>query len=160
MSNTDCMTENINLLKPLFTEHKEGVLFAERTREGLKNHISPEKLAAYTRWFWKNHIRPHFFQEEKILLPLIESSNPLTIKLKHDHHEILDLMISIDRDVDSFSLSTLADFIERHIRWEENVFFPFLIANHSQEELDKVGSQLSAHAIVDSEPWKEAFWKI
>ena len=51
-------------LAPLSREHEDGMLFITRIREGLGKY-SIERLSHYTRWYWKNHIRPHFFHEEK-----------------------------------------------------------------------------------------------
>ena len=67
-------------LKPLSQEHRDGMLYINRLREGL-GRISIERLNQYTRWYWKNHIRPHFFQEERILLPytLVLIGQSLTI---------------------------------------------------------------------------------
>src|SRR5688572_25988917 len=79
-------------LKPLSQEHRDGMLYINRLREGL-GRISIERLNQYTRWYWKNHIRPHFFQEERILLPFMPADHPLSVKLLDDHAYIRHLIL-------------------------------------------------------------------
>src|SRR5689334_19928221 len=109
-------------LQPLSREHHDGLLFVWKIRQGLKNGTSTEKLVRFAGWYWKNHIRPHFFQEEKIILPLVPSS-PLIERMKTEHDYIRELVIDIDKDPLREDLVRLADLIERHIRFEERELF-------------------------------------
>ena len=142
-------------LQALSKEHHDGFLFIDKIRQGLVDHINIGTLQKYVRWFWKNHIRPHFFQEEKILLPYLPVDHPLAKKLKEDHTEIRELMLSIDRDVERYDLIDLANFIDQHIRWEEKEFFQYLESNLSAKELEDIFEELNNHPVSCEVEWKD-----
>lgn len=144
-------------LQALSREHSDGLLFIDKIRQGLYDHISLDKLQQYVRWFWKNHIRPHFFQEEKILLSYMPADHPLVKKLKDDHAEIRELMISIDRDLERYDLIGLANCIEQHIRWEEEEFFQYLESNLSAAELKNIYEELNNHPVSCEVEWSDGF---
>ncbi len=145
-------------LQPLSREHHDGLLFVWKIREGLNNNIDFERLRKYVAWFWKNHMRPHFFQEENILVPRLATEHPLSAKLKSDHNEIRELMISIDREAELYDIKDLANFVERHIRWEEREFFQYLEQTLSEQELKNVFSDLEKHPVSCHEEWPDEFW--
>ncbi|OSZ77059.1 hypothetical protein CAP36_11585 [Chitinophagaceae bacterium IBVUCB2] len=145
-------------LQPLSREHHDGLLFVWKIRQGLTNNTDIEKLRQFVGWFWENHMRPHFFQEEKILMPWLPDLHPLASKLKSDHNEIRELVISIDKEVDQYDLKDLANLVEVHIRWEEREFFQFLESTLSVKELDKVSEELNQHPVTCQNEWKDEFW--
>ncbi|NOT50222.1 MAG: hemerythrin domain-containing protein [Chitinophagaceae bacterium] len=152
------LINKLDSFKSLTKEHEDGLLFCSRIGQGLRNHTSYDKLAKYVRWFWKYHIRPHFFQEEKILLPHLPGDHPFRDKLKNDHTEILELMHAIDRDAELFDLEMLAKFIEVHIQWEEKDLFPFFTKNLPAGQLAEIEKNLDNHDIDCKEDWKDEFW--
>ena len=144
-------------LVPLSQEHEDGLLFVKRIREYMGS-VSIERLCQYTRWYWKTHIRPHFFQEEKILLPYLPLSHPWATKLQEDHANIRDLILSLDRMADLQSFKTLCNVIETHIRFEERQVFAYLEQTLSGKELNNILIQLKDHPVAADE-WKDTFWK-
>ena len=142
-------------LQPLSQEHDEGFLFVQEVRQGLLNDTSIIKLQKHVRWFWKQHVRPHFFQEEKILLPYLPADHPLAKKLKDDHTEIRELMLSIDRDADRYDLTGLINLIERHIQWEEREFFQYLESTLSITQLENIYEELNNHPVSCTVEWKD-----
>lgn len=145
-------------LQPLRNEHIDGLLFVERIRKGLKNHTGIDELVKYVRWFWKNHIRPHFFQEEQILLRYLPVGHPLRIKIKEDHTEILEIMHVIDREVELFDLINLARFVESHIQWEERIFFPYYEENLTAAQLATIKKELEENPVKCNIAWTNEFW--
>ena len=143
-------------LKPLSQEHRDGMLFVERIRNGL-NKISIERLNNYTRWYWKIHIRSHFFQEEKILLPYMAADHPLAIKLQEDHAYIRDLILSLDQEAEPQSFKALCDLLDTHIRFEEQQLFTYLEEHLDENELNKIHEQLEHHPVTTPE-WPDVFW--
>lgn len=143
----------------LICEHHHALLFTSRLSQGLNNHTDTDTLVKYVRWCWKNHIRSHFFQEEKIILPYLPGNDLLGKKLKEDHSEIMELMISINNDVDAFDLASLAAFIESHIRWEEKVFFGYLESKLSPSSLAEISERLKHHLTHDEIDWTVKFWE-
>ena len=145
-------------LQPLSREHHDGLLFAWKIRQGINNHINVERLKDFTSWFWRHHIRPHFFQEEKVLLLYIEASHPLAMQLRKEHNYIRELIITIDKDADRHDFTRLASLLETHIRFEERELFKYLEEHLTQQELTAISEKLEQHPVVCEEEWKDEFW--
>lgn len=144
-------------LTPLSREHHDGLLFAWKLRQGLNNDTAIETLGEYCHWYWKQHIEKHFHKEEDILLKFMPSDNKLAIQLNEEHNGIRELILSIDQKPDTITIGLLADFISRHIRFEERILFNYLERTLSQAELNHIHSQLDI-APISSDEWKEEFW--
>lgn len=140
----------------LSQEHKEGMEFVDRLRYGLC-YTSLDRVRSYACWYWKNHIRPHFFQEEKILLPYLPADHPLAKRMKEDHEQIRDLVVTLDHDCHPHSIKVLADVIVSHIRFEEIKFFTYLEEKLSENDLNNIYIALRDHP-VPGESWKDMFW--
>lgn len=143
-------------LQPLSREHHQGLLFVWKIREGIKKGISIDRLRAYTGWYFKEHIRPHFFQEEKILQPLM-GDHPLAQRMNHEHQMIRELIIDIDTDTLKGDLVQLADLLDKHIRFEERELFNYLQETLDKEKLDALTPLLAEHEECCVE-WKDEFW--
>ena len=144
-------------LAPLSREHHDGLLFVWKLRQGLANGTDMQTLRNYCNWYCKNHITQHFEQEEKILLQYIAADHPLAIQLKEEHNDIRELLLLIDANPEAATISMLADFISRHIRFEERTVFTYLEQNLTAEQLDDICSKLQEAPIVSGE-WTESFW--
>ncbi len=145
-------------LQPLSREHHDGLLFVWKIRQGLQNDTHLDLLQKYVRWFWKNHIKSHFSQEEKILLPYLPADHPLGKKLRDDHTAIRELMLSIDKEVERQDLINLSNLIEVHIRWEEREFFQYLESTLPEAELNDISKELNNHPVSCEVEWVEEFW--
>lgn len=145
-------------LQPLSREHHDGLLFVWKLREGLKKGVSLNRLQDFSTWYWKNHIRPHFYQEEIILLPYFPASHPMVQQLKEDHNFITELLISTDKGAEIADFELLCKIIERHIRFEEREFFQYLENTLSKEELARIHEGLCSHPVKCDTEWKDCFW--
>lgn len=146
-------------LQPLSREHHEGLLFVWKLRQGLNNHIALERLKEYTSWYWKNHIKPHFYQEEKILLPFFNPADALALRLKEEHDYIRELIIAIGHEPVRHDFVQLCNLIDAHIRFEEREFFAYLELHLSEQELKDVQILLDEKPVNFTEDWKDAFWE-
>ena len=144
-------------LAPLSREHHDGLLFAWKIKQGLANGTSIETLCSYTRWFWSNHIKTHFKDEEKVLVKFLPADNPLVLQMFKEHAQIRDLIISLDKEPDSSSLQLLAEFVNNHIRFEERELFAYAEKTLTQEQLDEIYKELPHDLLCDTE-WKDEFW--
>jgi hemerythrin-like domain-containing protein len=144
-------------LAPLSREHHEALLFIWKVRQGLKNGTSIDKLRSYTLWYWKEHVKAHFFQEEKILLPYMPAGHPMTEQLRKEHEQIRELILTLDMETDEQTLTMLCDLVDKHIRFEERQFFNFLEASLNQQQLDTINKELAAHP-VSCAIWEDVFW--
>ena len=145
-------------LAPLSREHHDGLLFAWKIRQGIENNTSLDIMRKYALWFWKNHIKPHFFQEEKILIPYMPAGHPMAIKLLEDHDHIRELILGLDDEADKRTLAILSDLLNAHIRFEERELFVYLEQMLTPEQLDMVFTQLEKHPVHCEQEWKDEFW--
>ena len=149
-------------LAPLSREHHDGLLFVWKIKQGLANGTPVETLCNYTRWFWLNHIQPHFNVEEKVLVRFLPADNPLVQQMLKEHAQIHDLIVSLEKDADPNSLQLLAEFINNHIRFEERKLFPYAEKVLSPEQLQEIYSDLPNELHCDTDPiaigWKDEFW--
>ena len=149
-------------LAPLSREHHDGLLYAWKIKQGLKNGTSIETLCNYTRWFWINHLNLHFTNEEKVLVKFLTADNSLVSQMFREHAQIRDLISSLDKEPDSSSLQSLAGFIDDHIRFEERKLFPYAEKVLTPEQLTEIYNHLPHDPTCDTDPiasgWKDEFW--
>ena len=144
-------------LAPLSREHHDGLLFAWKIKQGLANGTSFETLCNYTGWFWTNHIKPHFKDEEKVLIKFLPADNPLVLQMFEEHAQIRDLILSLDKEPDSGSFQSLADFVNNHIRFEERELFAYAEKTLTQSQLAEIYKDLPHDSHCETE-WKDEFW--
>ncbi len=145
-------------LAPLSREHHDGLLFAWKIKQGLENNTPLDTLRSYALWYWRHHIKPHFYQEEKILLPYMPEDHPMAIQLKEEHDHIRELILGLDEEADKQTLLILCDLVSKHIRFEERELFVFLERLLSKEQLDKVFEEIEKHPVSCESEWKDEFW--
>ena len=149
-------------LAPLSREHHDSLLFVWKIRQGLAKNTPIEILRDYTRWFWTNHIKTHFRDEEKVLVKFLPVDNSLVQQMFREHEQIRDLVISLDNEPDIPSFELLADVLDKHIRFEERQLFAFAEQTLSPEQLNLISLELSddPHCSTDQDAtgWKNEFW--
>jgi Hemerythrin HHE cation binding domain len=144
-------------LTPLSKDHHDGLLFAWKIRQGLKYDADTNVIAEYVQWFWKNHLREHFREEEQILAPHLPADNELLKQMMEEHQEI-EAMIHITENIsDEAMLKQLADAIDDHIRFEERQLFPYAEKVIPEKELNLIYEQLPKEK-VECEKWEREFW--
>lgn len=149
-------------LAPLSREHHNGLLFAWKIKQGLSNGTPLETLCNYTRWFWSNHLEPHFKDEEKVLVRFLPADNLLVQQMIQEHAQIRDLVISLDKEIEPNSLKLLSEYINAHIRFEERELFPYVEKTLTPEQLTEVYNDLPNDLHCNTDPiaigWKDEFW--
>lgn len=144
-------------LAPLSREHHDGLIFVWKIKQGLSNGTSLATLCSYTRWFWSNHMKPHFKDEEKVLVKYLPADNPLVSRMFNEHAHLRDLIISLDKDPDPHSLQSLAEYINNHIRFEERELFAYAEQTLTPEQLNEIYNELPDNLHCETE-WKDEFW--
>lgn len=117
-----------------------------------------ERLKDFTSWYWRHHIKPHFFQEEKILLPFMEKDHAMAKQLLREHEYIRELILNIDKEPDTHDLIRLANLLEAHIRFEERELFGYLEELLSEIQLKDIFEKLEQNPVNQLEEWKDPFW--
>jgi len=144
-------------LTPLSKDHHDGLLFAWKIKQGLKNGADIKLIGDYVEWFWKNHLQEHFMEEEQILAPHLPAGNELLKQMIDEHHEI-EGMIHINENIpDQGLLGNLAQAIDDHIRFEERQLFPYAEKMIPEKELDLIYEQLTKEPL-ECEKWDKEFW--
>jgi hemerythrin-like domain-containing protein len=156
IKDVDPIKRSVQLI-PLSHEHHDGLLFVWKIRQGVQNNVSIDKLRHYTIWYWHQHIKPHFYQEEKILLPYMPADHPMAARLKKEHEYIRELILNLDKEADYPTFSRLCNLLNDHIRFEERELFGYLEKTLSAAQLDSIYKELEEHPLSCDE-WKDEFW--
>lgn len=144
-------------LTPLSKDHHDGLLFAWKIKQGLKNGADIKLIASYVQWFWKNHLQEHFREEEQILAPHLPADNELIKQMIDDHQEIESMIRIIENIADETLLLTLAKAIDDHIRFEERQLFPYAEKAIPEKELNVIYEQLPKKPPKCAN-WELQFW--
>ena len=144
-------------LTPLSKDHHDGLLFAWKIKQGLKNGATINTISEYVQWFWKNHLAEHFREEEQILAPHLPGDNELLMQMLDEHQEI-EAMVYINENIpDPTLLLNLAQAIDDHIRFEERQLFPYAEKVIPESELNLIYEQLPKEP-AKWEKWEREFW--
>lgn len=141
-------------LAPLSRDHHDGLLFAWKIRQGLKNNTTPEAIMSYVHWYWNNHLQLHFSQEEHLLLTHLSESDEMAQRLKSEHQRVREL---VSGSASVSLLSELADKVTDHIRFEERQLFPYIEQTISTDKLNSIHKQLDQQPHCP-EKWENEFW--
>lgn len=144
-------------LTPLSKDHHDGLLFAWKIRQGLKNGSDIKLISEYVQWFWRNHLQEHFREEEQILAPHLPSDNELLQQMLEEHENI-EALVHINENIpDEILIGNLAQAIDDHIRFEERQLFPYAEKIIPETELNLIYEQLPKEK-ADCEKWGREFW--
>lgn len=99
-------------LEPFSRDHNEGLILARR--------LDLDGVAALPalRECWDREMRDHFKEEERLLVPLCDSS--LVTRLRDEHRQIETLIETAATDDEA---RRLGELLHDHIRWEERELF-------------------------------------
>lgn len=148
-------------LIPFSHDHHQGLLFALRLSKGAKKKADWHLLKTFALEFWEIDLHHHFYEEERVLLPLMNSSSPSRKQFEDEHAHIRSVVQQISEKVDDSIyplIEELAKAVEEHIRFEERILFPELEATLTAEQLSEVGVQLAGHQEL-CHTFKPEFWK-
>lgn len=144
-----------DVLKPLSHQHHFGLLFSWKLRKGFAKDISIDRLIAYTNWFFKTEIQPHFYKEEEYVFPILGNSHPLVKRALKEHRRIESLFK--DHENPKNSLSLLEKELVAHIRFEERILFTEIQQAATREDFEKIKEiHFEADPKVD---YPDPFWE-
>lgn len=142
-------------------EHHFGLLLCWKIRQGIKKGTEPARIAAYTSFFFENDLKKHFADEERLLFPALLPDHPFRIRAEADHRVIRERMHIVERGkVDAAFLSSLADYLENHIRFEERIMFNFIQQQLGEEKLAAIEAQYRQKPEDLDKQWEDHFWEI
>ncbi|GIV30826.1 MAG: hypothetical protein KatS3mg029_0177 [Saprospiraceae bacterium] len=144
-------------LQPLSREHHFGLLLCWKIRTGLAKGVVPERIKAYTDWFFEHYLTPHFEAEEKHVFPILGNldEHPLLRRALREHRRLRSLFQK-NEDLPR-QLSLIEEELTAHIRFEERQLFPAIEAMATPGQLQLLEEFLSDTAFV--EVWDDKFWE-
>ncbi|HLW30019.1 MAG TPA: hemerythrin domain-containing protein [Brumimicrobium sp.] len=123
-------------LIPFSREHHHSLLLSWKIRKGLNNGVAIERIKKYTDWFYENHVKPHFDDEEKYIFPILGEDHDLIKKALSEHRRLTRLFTE-ETDIEK-SLHHIEEELERHIRFEERELFMIIQEKATSDELKKI----------------------
>lgn len=140
-------------------DHHFILLFCWKIRRGLKKEIEPGRLKQYLGYFWTEHLKSHFLDEEVLLFNRFD--NELCDRAKKGHQQIVNQIDMIlggnNRGIDVYS--ELIEMLRAYIRFEEETVFPYLEKALSQAALHSIGYFLDKeHPNPFQEVYADQFW--
>ncbi|HET7827233.1 MAG TPA: hemerythrin domain-containing protein [Anaeromyxobacter sp.] len=144
-------------LKPLSSDHHQALLVAFQLKKGLAGQAetagAPKDLPGLlglAKRFDDQVLRMHTRAEEDLLGRYI--TGPDITRLREEHAELARLLGSARaaRPGDQRGhLSSFADLLERHVRWEERELFPYAEGHVDEETLATIGGELERRLVLN-----------
>jgi hemerythrin-like domain-containing protein len=149
---------NINMVE-LSKDHHAGLLFCWKVKEGLKRNIELYRIREYVNYFWQNHLKTHFREEESLLFNRIDDA--LSSQGKTEHRVLLERLHRLNyyENEKGSEYLEFAELLTSHIRFEERILFPHLEKVLPQSALASVGEYLiSQHPVPFKDDFPDEFW--
>lgn len=133
-------------LAPLSREHHSTLILAQLLKKGAPVYKglpdTDEAKAAYAEQQFKENIRKHFQDEERVLQKVkncSEAISSLSGEIINEHRQLAELFLSLNKTTGLADvLDKLGRMLEAHIRKEERALFPLIQEHCSKEELQQV----------------------
>lgn len=150
-------------LKTLSWEHHDALKFARNIKKGMNNGTAPDRIARYVTFIVENLLRPHFDLEEQSLVSRLSSSQAqdlVVTQVMDDHQEFYRLVAAINEGEGDLGqlLESFIDLLKRHVKWEEQRFFPYCERVLPEADLDLISDELDQGHIPGEVVWDDPFW--
>lgn len=142
-------------IQPLSRDHHHTLLLCWKIRKGFSKGIAPERMKAYSDWFFKDHVLPHFKIEEEYLFPVLGNEHEM-VKRALAEHRRLERLFTDEKQIER-SLSLIEEELERHVRYEERELFNEIQKNASEEQLKLIAEHHKDERFQENT--KDEFWK-
>jgi hemerythrin-like domain-containing protein len=138
-------------LHTLSHDHHQGLILAQQLKKGAPQYkgmpSTLEDKKDYTISFYKNELKKHFEDEEKILFPFVKNKNEdvdkLIVEIIFEHRKMESLIVELSKaDQPENVLNELGWLLEKHIRKEERELFVEIEKVLSEDELEIIGNKL------------------
>lgn len=142
-------------LQPLSRQHHFGLLFSWKIRKGFNKNVEINRMQAYAKWFFKQEIEPHFYDEETYVFPILEEGNELVERALKEHRQLKRLFN--DTENPGKTLHQLEEELDAHIRFEERILFNEIQKVATEEQLQKIEE---VHSNLEKSPdYHDPFWE-
>jgi iron-sulfur cluster repair protein YtfE (RIC family) len=150
-------------LVPLSKDHHDALLLCWKIRQGLKNKIVTERIAAYVLCFFENDLMSHFCQEEELVFNLLPARDTMKLEALKQHDALNRIYMSLKNQTGTKSEEELLHQFEQelndHIRFEERELFPYIEKNADPILFKESGKQIEElHQRHECFVWEDEFW--
>jgi len=143
----------------LSRDHHFGLLFCWKIRQGVKKGVATERIQPYIHHFWESHLQQHFQEEETLLFSKVNDALSHQAVEEHRAIEQLVSIIHTSKGITTEALTTIADKVDNHIRFEERVLFPHLENVLTTTQLEVISNHLQQHHVAVEDNFSDEFWK-
>lgn len=154
--------QRADALQPLSRQHKTGLMTCLLLRKGVQKHAPLQVMADFLQKSWTTDILPHFEQEERSLVPLLDKypqGKGFASTILRDHELLRNAIVHIAQDnLDERLFNALADQLEQHIRYEERIVFQEMQGFVPAEELARLQFPEDQHPSVCN-TYPNHFWE-
>jgi hemerythrin-like domain-containing protein len=140
-------------------DHHFGLLLNWKIRQGLKQNIEPGRITEYILYFFDEDLKTHFAEEERILFARLDDADTLKQQALKDHAAINSMIDGMRlKKTDLAMITSFADALEKHIRFEERVLFNHLQTAFSEAELETMAAEYPEKLKDTDAGWPDHFW--
>jgi len=142
----------------LSRDHHLGLLFSWKIKQGLMKQVALNRISKYVDYFWKQHLKKHFAEEEDLLF---NKWNFEGCARALNEHQFIEKKITevTNPHTNDRAFIELAEMVDDHIRFEERELFPFLEQHIPVQDLVLIGAELDKlHHKPASENFSDEFW--
>lgn len=147
-------------LIPLSQDHHFGLLLCWKIRAGFKNRVGIERIRNYLNYFFREHLENHFRLEEELLFVYLAKKDLLREDVEFQHSQLRTLFANLSESTEVHEVDFLrfSDELEKHIRFEERIFFPYIQAELQEKKLEDFKESLDQVHQKVVEVWTDEFW--
>ncbi len=142
-------------LVTLSHDHHHGLMLCWKIRTGLAKNVDIERITKYCRWFYQNHLIPHFKIEEEVAFPVLGNDHPHITEALRQHRNLVSLFENPTPTVDTLMDAQLA--LNDHIRFEERIVFTEIQEKASPQQLKEIEAAHAEGAFEENT--EDMFWK-
>ena len=147
--------KRVKELVTLSHDHHHGLMLCWKIRTGLSRKVELERIVKYCRWFYQNHLVPHFKIEEDVAFPVLGNEHPHIIEALRQHRHLESLFTNPSPTADTLMEAQLA--LNDHIRFEERIVFSEIQENASRQQLKAIEAAHAEGAFEENN--EDVFWK-
>lgn len=135
-------------LQPFSRDHYVGLQQSQRLVKGATLDAEHRRTTVATFLeIWDREIDDHFAEEERLLLPLVQSAD--AERLQQEHRELRRCVASTRDEQnqtapDPEAMRALGQMLNDHIRWEERHLFPTIQDTTDSDVLEAIGRETQA----------------
>ncbi len=147
-------------LIPLSKDHHFGLLLCWKIRMGIKQGVAPDRISRYVNYFFENHLKAHFMEEEQHIFTLLPEADEKRKKAQRQHRKINRLVEKLSSEPANTPtiLVQIEEEVEGHIRFEERDLFPYLQDEMDESALEQLKQKIEEVHDMQPEEWADAFW--